>query len=233
MLPMCSDIFIRSTIYLLGVWRNRRSYIYISTLCQYLYILTVTKFTEMNRVVGRSVCTLLRDAALGPQRITLVSCRSFSVATSLKNEAMPLPSKEKVYSEKITRIVEDISGLNLLEVADLNSLLKSKLNISDAPVMMAGAAAPAPAAAAPAEEEEEAAPQVIQTSFTVKLNKFDASKKVAIIKEIKSLVEGMNLVQAKKFVESAPAVVKADIAKDEAEKIQAALQAVGGECVVE
>merc|ERR1719222_677168 len=105
----------------------------------------------------------------------------------------------------ITRIVEDISGLNLLEVADLNSLLKSKLNISDAPVMMAGAAAPAPAAAAPAEEEEEAAPQVIQTSFTVKLNK---------------------------FVESAPAVVKADIAKDEAEKIQAALQAVGGECVV-
>ena len=91
---------------------------------------------------------------------------------------------------------------------------------------------------------------------------------VAIIKEIKNLVEGMNLVQvwntnfrhsvpfpnencksslktfafyiihlfplqAKKFVESAPAVVKSDIAKDEAEKIQAALQAVGGECVVE
>merc|ERR1712108_62433 len=129
------------------------------------------------------------------------------------------------------RIVEDISSLNLLEVADLNSLLKSKLNISDAPVMMAGAASPAPASAAPAEEE--AAPQVIQTSFTVKLNKFDAAKKVAIIKEIKNLVEGMNLVQAKKFVESAPAVVKSDIAKDEAEKIQAALQAVGGECVVE
>merc|ERR1719400_2564930 len=127
---------------------------------------------------------------------------------------MPLPSKDKVYSEKITRIVDDISSLNLLEVADLNSLLKSKLNISDAPVMMAGAAAPAPAASAP-EEEEEAAPQVIQTSFTVKLNKFDAAKKVAIIKESK------NLVQAKKFVESAPAVVKSDIAKDEAEKIQA------------
>merc|ERR1711874_276967 len=108
-----------------------------------------------------------------------------------------------------------------------------KMGISDAPVMMAGAAAPAPAAAAPVEEEEEQAPQVIQTSFTVKLNKFDAAKKVAIIKEIKNLVEGMNLVQAKKLVESAPAVVKADIAKDEAEKIQAALQAVGGECVVE
>merc|ERR1712179_580413 len=135
-------------------------------------------------------------------------------------------------SEKISKLVDDISQLNLLEVSDLNSLLKTRLNISDAPVMMAG---PATAAApvAKEEEEEEAAPQVIQTSFTVKLNKFDPAKKVAIIKEIKSLVEGMNLVQAKKFVESAPAVVKADIAKDEAGKILAALVAVGGECVVE
>merc|ERR1711990_370594 len=136
-----------------------------------------------------------------------------------------------VYPEKIVTIVDQISGLNLLEVADLNALLKSKLNISDAPVMMAGG----PVAAPKVEEEEEAvaAPTQVQTSFTVKLEKFDAAKKVAIIKEIKSIVEGMNLVQAKKFVESAPAVVKADIAKDEAEKIQAALQAVGGECVVE
>ena len=52
----------------------------------------------------------------------------------------------QVYSEKITRIVEDISTLNLLEVADLNALLKARLNISDAPVMMAGSA---PAAAQP------------------------------------------------------------------------------------
>jgi large subunit ribosomal protein L7/L12 len=83
------------------------------------------------------------------------------------------------------------------------------------------------------EEEEVAAPQAVQTSFTVKLHKFDADKKVAIIKEIKNLVEGMNLVQAKKFIESCPAVVKADIAKDEAEKIKAALAAVGGEVTVE
>ena len=83
------------------------------------------------------------------------------------------------------------------------------------------------------EEEEVSAPQAIQTSFTVKLQKFDADKKVAIIKEIKNLVEGMNLVQAKKFVESCPAVVKADIAKDEAEKIKTALAAVGGEATIE
>merc|ERR1712098_682167 len=149
------------------------------------------------------------------------------------NQALPLPSKEKVYSEKITKIVDEISTLNLLEVADLNALLKARLNISDAPVMMAGSG-PAPAAAPKEEEEEEdSAPAAVQTSFTVKLNKFDPAKKVAIIKEIKNLVEGMNLVQAKKFVEGAPAVVRADIAKDEAEKVKEALAAVGGECVIE
>lgn len=59
------------------------------------------------------------------------------------------PRVTQVYPEKIVRIVEDISLLNLLEVSDLNALLKSRLNISDAPVMMAGAA---PVAAAPKEE---------------------------------------------------------------------------------
>merc|ERR1712004_786639 len=97
-----------------------------------------------------------------------------------------------------------------------------------------GAYGAAPAAPAKEQEEVDEEPQAkVQTSFTLKLTQFNDSKKIALIKEIKNLVEGMNLVQAKKFVESAPAVVKSDIAKDEAEKIQAALQAVGGECVVE
>ena len=169
------------------------------------------------------------------------------------SEAMPLPTVEKVlksfmikavsltilfysqtYPDKIVQLVDQISTLNLLEVADLNSLLKSRLNISDAPVMMAaGAGVAAAPAKAEEEEEEAAAPVAVQTSFTVKLNKFDAAKKVAIIKEIKNIVEGMNLVQAKKFVESAPAVVKADIAKEEADKIKETLAALGGECTIE
>ena len=98
--------------------------------------------------------------------------------------------------------------------------------------MMAGG--PSPAAAAPVEEEvEEVAPVAVQTSFTLKLNSFAADKKVALIKEIKANVEGMNLVQAKKFVESAPAVVKADLAKDEAEKLKTALEGAGATCVIE
>lgn len=67
----------------------------------------------------------------------------------------------------------------------------------------------------------------------MKLTKFDEKQKVALIKEVKALLEGMNLVQAKKFVESAPTVVKADVAKDEAEKLKQALEKVGGVVEVE
>ncbi|KAJ8967608.1 hypothetical protein NQ314_002726 [Rhamnusium bicolor] len=63
--------------------------------------------------------------------------------------------------------------------------------------------------------------------------KFEEKQKVALIKEIKSLLEGMNLVQAKKFVESAPIVVKADIPKEESEKLKEAIEKVGGTVVVE
>merc|ERR1719213_1622151 len=98
---------------------------------------------------------------------------------------------------------------------------------------MAGSVAGSAPSAAPAQEEEEPEVVAVQTSFTLQLESFDAGKKVALIKEIKSNVEGMNLVQAKKFVESAPAVVKADLAKDEAEKMKKSLSALGGECEIE
>lgn len=73
----------------------------------------------------------------------------------------------------------------------------------------------------------------MKTVFTVKLTKFDEKQKVALIKEVKSLLEGMNLVQAKKFVESAPTVVKSDISKDEAEKLKDALSKVGAVIEIE
>ncbi|XP_027227959.2 uncharacterized protein mRpL12 [Penaeus vannamei] len=151
-------------------------------------------------------------------------------------EALSVPTAEgapKVYPEKIQSIVSQISQLTLVEVADLNELLKKTLNISDAPVMAFGAGMPAAAPAQEEEDEEAAAPKKVQTSFTIKMMKFDTAKKVALIKEVKALLDGMNLVQAKKFVESCPTVVKADIPKDEAEKLKEALSAVGAECVIE
>ncbi|GLV44588.1 mitochondrial ribosomal protein L12 [Carabus blaptoides fortunei] len=88
-------------------------------------------------------------------------------------------------------------------------------------------------AAPAAEEEEAAAPVKVKTVFTVKLTKYEEKQKVALIKEVKSLLEGMNLVQAKKFVESAPTVVKSDISKDEAEKLKDALSKVGAVIEIE
>ncbi|KAI9564165.1 hypothetical protein GHT06_007903 [Daphnia sinensis] len=134
-------------------------------------------------------------------------------------------------AEKIQRIVSDISQLTLIEVAELNQALKTTLKIPDAPVMAYGAG-PAAAPAQPKEEEEEAPKAKVQTIFTVKLTKFDEAKKIALIKEVKNIVEGMNLVQAKKFVETLPAVVRADIPKEEAEKLSATIAAAGGICEI-
>ncbi|XP_012261754.2 39S ribosomal protein L12, mitochondrial [Athalia rosae] len=139
---------------------------------------------------------------------------------------------EKPVSPKIDRIATDITALSLLEVAELSDVLKRRLNLPDAPVMPIGGFA---GLAAPKAEDDEDAPAAkkVQTSFTVKLMQFDEKQKVALIKECKSQLEGMNLVQAKKFVESAPAVVKADIPKEEAEKLKEALTKVGAVIEIE
>lgn len=116
-------------------------------------------------------------------------------------------------------------------MSELSGGLKKRLNLPDAPAFPVGFAPGS--LGAPAEDEEEAAPQKVKSSYTVKLMKFDEKQKVALIKEIKALVEGMNLVQSKKFVESAPAVVKADISKEEADKLKEALTKVGAEIIVD
>ena len=92
-----------------------------------------------------------------------------------------------------------------------------------------GAAAPAQAqvAAPPAEEEEEAPKQEEKTLFNLKLESFDATAKPKIIKEIKAML-GLSLVDSKKFVESAPKVMKEGVPKEEAEKIIETLKGLGG-----
>jgi large subunit ribosomal protein L7/L12 len=68
--------------------------------------------------------------------------------------------------------------------------------------------------------------------FTLKLQSFDAAAKPKIIKEVKSML-GLSLVDSKKFVESAPKVLKEGVAKEEAEKIIATVKALGGVVVME
>ena len=67
----------------------------------------------------------------------------------------------------------------------------------------------------------------------LKLVKFDEAKKVNLIKEIKALGENINLVQAKKFVESLPQVFRDNIGKEDAEKLKAQLEKAGGVCQIE
>jgi large subunit ribosomal protein L7/L12 len=104
--------------------------------------------------------------------------------------------------------------LTLLETADLVATLKSRLNIPDMPMggFASGGGAAAPAAA-PVEEEEAAPKQEEKTLFNLKLQSFDAAAKPKVIKEIKSLL-GLSLVDSKKFVESAPKVMKEGVPKE-------------------
>ncbi|KAI1469193.1 ClpS-like protein [Daldinia caldariorum] len=132
---------------------------------------------------------------------------------------------------KIAGIVDQISQLTLLETADLVSSLKSRLNIPDLPV---GGFAAAPAAApAAAEEADEPAPAAQEkTLFNLKLQAFDAGAKAKIIKEVKGLL-GLSLVDSKKFVESAPKMMKESVPKEEAEKIVATMKELGATVVME
>lgn len=130
---------------------------------------------------------------------------------------------------KISQIVDQISTLTLLETSALVSELKTRLNISDIALPAAGAAAPAPAAAV-----EEEAPEVVEEKmiFSIKLESFDAKSKPKVIKEVKNLL-GLSLVESKKFVEAAPKVLKDNVAKEDAEKIKAALEGLGAKVSLE
>lgn len=89
------------------------------------------------------------------------------------------------------------------------------------------AAAPAAAAPAAAADEPEAEKPKEKTVFNVKLESFDAGSKPKVIREVKALVPNLTLIDAKKFVESLPKVLKENLPKEEAEKLKATFEALG------
>jgi large subunit ribosomal protein L7/L12 len=116
-------------------------------------------------------------------------------------------------------IVDQLSNLTVLQIADLVKALEEKWGVSAAaPVAVAaagGAAAGAPAAAA---EEK--------TSFDVIL-KDAGSNKIGVIKEVRAAVPGLGLAEAKALVESAPKPIKEGASKEEAEEIKKKIEAAG------
>ncbi|OLL23263.1 54S ribosomal protein L12, mitochondrial [Neolecta irregularis DAH-3] len=105
--------------------------------------------------------------------------------------------------------------------------MKIKLKIQDIALPAAAAPASAPVEAAPEAEK----PQE-KTMFNVKLEAVDASVKAKIIREVKNLL-GLNLVEAKKFVESAPKILKEGVVKEDAEKMKETLTGLGAKVVLE
>jgi large subunit ribosomal protein L7/L12 len=114
-------------------------------------------------------------------------------------------------------LVEQLSGLTVLEVADLVKQLEEKWGVSAA-APVAVAAAPAGGAAAPAAEEK--------TAFDVILKETGANK-IGVIKEVRACVSGLGLAEAKALVEGAPKAVKEGVTKEEAEEIKKKLEAAG------
>jgi large subunit ribosomal protein L7/L12 len=115
----------------------------------------------------------------------------------------------------LSKIVDELSSLTVLEAAELAKLLEEKWGVSAA-AAVAVAAAPGGAAAAPVEEK---------TEFTVVLAAA-GDKKIEVIKEVRALT-GLGLKEAKDLVEGAPKPVKEGVNKDEAEKIKATLEKAG------
>ncbi|KAK4443931.1 ribosomal protein L7/L12, C-terminal/adaptor protein ClpS-like protein [Podospora aff. communis PSN243] len=170
-------------------------------------------------------------------RASAITSSSLRAASTLQQRiARRNNSTDAAPSPKISAIVDQISQLTLLETADLVASLKSRLNIPDLPVggFAAAPVAGAPGAAAPAAEEaDDAAPAAAEkTLFTLKLKEFDAGAKPKVIKEIKQLL-GLSLVDSKKFVESAPKVMKESVPKEEAEKIIETMKALGAVVLME
>ena len=115
----------------------------------------------------------------------------------------------------LSKIVDELSTLTVLEAADLAKMLEEKWGVTAA-AAVAVAAAPGGAAAAAAEEK---------TEFTVVLAAA-GEKKIEVIKEVRALT-GLGLKEAKDLVEGAPKPVKEGVNKDEANKIKATLEKVG------
>src|SRR3979490_259932 len=113
----------------------------------------------------------------------------------------------------LQKIVDDLSGLTVLEAAELAKLLEEKWGVSPAAAV---AVAAGPAAAAVVEEK---------TEFTVMLTAF-GEKKIEVIKEVRAIT-GLGLKEAKDLVEGAPKAVKEGVNQDESEKIKAQLEKAG------
>ena len=120
-------------------------------------------------------------------------------------------------SEKVTKILEDIKTLSVIELFDLEKAIEDEFGVSAAAVVAAG-----PAAGGAAEEEK--------TEFDVELTEI-GSEKIKVIKVVREIT-GLGLKEAKEVVDNAPKLVKEQASKEDAEAIKAKLEEVGAKVTI-
>ncbi len=123
-------------------------------------------------------------------------------------------------SEKVTKLIEDVKALTVLELSELVKALEEEFGVSAAAPAAVAVAAPAAGEAAAAEK----------TEFDVVLKSAGANK-VAVIKAVKEIT-GLGLKEAKEIVDGAPKTLKEAVSKDDAEAMKAKLTEAGAEVEV-
>ncbi|KAF6154871.1 hypothetical protein GIB67_018308 [Kingdonia uniflora] len=138
-------------------------------------------------------------------------------------------------TDRVFRLVDEISGLTLVEVSELSSILMKKLGMKEQPivgVMKAGSAVGLGggvgkgAVVAKEEKKQE------KTVFELKLESYEAASKIKVIKEVRSFTD-LGLKEAKELVEKTPEVIKSGVSKEEGEQIIEKMKAIGAKVVME
>ncbi|KAI3846957.1 hypothetical protein MKX03_034449 [Papaver bracteatum] len=156
---------------------------------------------------------------------------------SWNNRFASTSTEEVKPSERVVSLVDEISDLTLLEVADLTEVLRKKLNINEMPIMttmmpglgIGGKVGGGAGGASKGGEEKKAAEK---TAFDLKLEGFDAAGKIKIIKEVRTFTD-LGLKEAKELVEKAPTLLKKGVTKEEAQKIIEKMTAIGAKVTME
>ncbi|XP_019422576.1 PREDICTED: uncharacterized protein LOC109332169 [Lupinus angustifolius] len=178
-------------------------------------------------------------------RKTLTPKSTFPIPQSLplftrKFGAVSQDSNPAIFqSEKVSSIVDELSGLTLLEVMDLVEVMREKKGITELPLMMLmtpgmgvrvtpkGGGGGGGGGGGKIEEKK-----VEKTAFDVKLDAFDAASKIKVIKEVRTFTS-LGLKEAKDLVEKVPTVLKKGVTKEEAESIIAKMKVVGAKVSME
>ncbi|PON89284.1 Ribosomal protein [Trema orientale] len=136
-------------------------------------------------------------------------------------------------TDRVFRLVDEISGLTLAEVAELGTILMRRRGMTESPsvgVMKPGAGGIPMAIKSPTAAKEEKKPE--KTVFEIKLESYEAASKIKLIKEVRSFTD-LGLKEAKDLVEKTPSVLKKGLSKEEGEQIIEKLTALGAKVVLE